>query len=86
MRTEEELNVLYNKFDNDVTKRGRGFRLLLVLDQFLNVLIWNGSQDETVSSHIGRKISQNRANWFEKKLCCLLKKIESNHCNKSLGE
>lgn len=86
MRTEEELNVLYNKFDNDVTKRSRGFRLLLVLDQFLNVLIWNGSQDETVSSHIGRKISENRANWFEKKLCCLLKKIESNHCNKSLGE
>lgn len=86
MRTEEELNVLYNKFDNDVAKRSRGFRLLLVLDQFLNVLIWNGSQDETVSSHIGRKIAKNKANWFEKKLCCLLKKIESNHCNKSLGE
>lgn len=86
MRTEEELNVLYNKFDNDVTKRSRVFRLLLVLDQFLNVLIWNGSQDETVSSHIGRKINNGTANLFEKKLCCLLKKIESNHCNKSLGE
>lgn len=30
-------------------------RFLLVLDQMGNVLFWNGSQDETISSHIGRK-------------------------------
>lgn len=78
--------LLIEKFENDVKKRSYILRLLLVLDQFLNVLIWNGSQDETVSSHIGRKIAENRANWFEKKLCCFLKLFEKNHCNKSLGE
>lgn len=86
MRTPEELEVLYAKFDRDVTKRSRLMRFILVLDQMLNVIGWNGSQDETVSSHIGRKIDKGTATWFDKKLCCLLKKIESNHCNKSLGE
>ena len=31
MRTQEELELLYNKFNNDVVKRGRGFRFLLAL-------------------------------------------------------
>lgn len=86
MRSKEELEVLYSKFDRDVEKRSRWFRFLLVLDQMLNVIFWNGSQDETVSSHIGRKIKKGTATWFDKKLCCLLKKLEHNHCNKSLGE
>lgn len=77
---------LIDKFNNDVQKRSRLMRFLLVFDQMLNVLFWNGSQDETVSSHIGRRITENRATWFDKKLCCLLKRLESNHCNKSLGE
>lgn len=77
---------LIDKFNNDVQKRSRLMRFLLVLDQMCNVLFWNGSQDETVSSHIGRRIAENRATWFDKKLCCLLKRLESNHCNKSLGE
>lgn len=77
---------LIEKFERDVKKRSYFMRLLLVLDQFLNVLIWNGSQDETVSSHIGRKIAAGKANKLEKALCCLLKKIESSHCKKSLGE
>ena len=86
MRTPEELEVLYAKFDRDVEKRSRFFRVLLALDQLANVVFWNGSQDETVSSHIGRRIKNGKATWFDKKLCCLLKKIENNHCNKSLGE
>ena len=77
---------LVDKFKLDVSKRSRLMRFLLVLDQMCNVLFWNGSQDETVSSHIGRRISENKATWFDKKLCCLLKRLESNHCNKSLGE
>ncbi len=77
---------LIRKFENDVKKRSRFNRFLLTLDQMCNVLIWNGSQDETVSSHIGRKIQENRANWFEKKLCCFLKFFESKHCKRSLGE
>lgn len=86
MRTKKELDILYTKFENDATKRSRFFRFLLTLDQMGNVLFLNGSQDETISSHIGRKIENGTATWFDKKLCCFLKKIENNHCNKSLGE
>ena len=77
---------LISKFENDVKKRNRIFRLLLAIDQFFNVLIWNGSQDETISSHIGRKIKNGNANFLERLLCSFLKKFESNHCRKSLGE
>ena len=77
---------LIKKFENDVQKRSRFFRFLLALDQLGNVLFWNGSQDETISSHIHRRIESGKANWFDKKLCCLLKKLEDNHCAKSIGE
>lgn len=87
MRTEEQLKILYNKFENDMKKRTRFFRFLLVLDQMGNVLFWDGSQDETISSHLYRRINlKNNANWFDKFLCKILKKIESNHCFKSRGE
>lgn len=79
-------NSLVSKFNNDMQKRTRLKRFLLVLDQMCNVIFWNGSQDETVSSHIGRRINSGKATWFDKKLCCFLKRLESNHCNKSLGE
>lgn len=79
-------DALIQKFENDVKKRSRLFRFLLVLDQMCNVLFWNGSQDETVSSHIGRRIQAGNATWFDKRLCCLLKRLEHNHCNESLGE
>ena len=81
--TQEEL---YQKFDSDIAKRSRAMRFLLVLDQMFNVLVWNGSQDETISSHIQRKIQKGTATWFDKKLCFLLKKLEHNHCEKSVGE
>lgn len=78
--------TINKKFENDVEKRTRFMRFILVLDQALNVIFWNGSQDETVSSHIGRRIERGDATWFDKKLCCFLKRLENNHCNKSLGE
>ena len=84
--TENERNILIAKFDRDVAKRSRVQRLLLVIDQFFAVLLWNASQDETISSHIGRKIKKGEATWFDRKLCCFLKKLESNHCFVSLGE
>ena len=86
MRSKEELEILFTKFDRDVQKRSRLMRFLLSLDQMGNVLFWNGSQDETISSHIHRRIESGKANWFDKKLCCLLKKLEDNHCAKSIGE
>lgn len=77
---------LIKKFENDISKRSRFSRLLLVLDQLFNVLLWNGSQDETVSSHIGRKIEDSKATWFDKKLCGFLRWVERSHCVKSRGE
>jgi len=71
---------LVKKFENDVKKRSYILRLLLVIDQLFNVVIWNGSQDETISSHIGRKIEKGTANWFDKSVCKLLS------CIKSKGE
>ena len=79
-------NNLIEKFEEDKAKRTRLMRLLLVCDQMCNVIFWNGSQDETVSSHIGRRIENGEATWFDKKLCCFLKRLENNHCEKSLGE
>ena len=84
--SENDKVALYTKFDNDMTKRTRWMRFLLVLDQMFNVLLWNGSQDETISSHIHRRQEKGIASWFDNALCCLLKKLESEHCLKSLGE
>ena len=78
--------ALIEKFENDVKKRSWIMRVLLAIDQLGNVLFWNGSQDETISSHIHRRIESGKATWFDKKLCCLLKKLEDNHCAKSIGE
>lgn len=77
---------LIHKFEEDVKKRFRILRLLIALDQFFNVLLWNGSQDETISSHIARRIESGKDTWFDRRICCLLSKIESNHCSVSLGE
>ncbi|MCT4632798.1 MAG: hypothetical protein N4A76_08680 [Firmicutes bacterium] len=77
---------IINKFDYDVKNISRIKRLLLSVDQFLNVLLWNGSQDETISGHIGRKIKNGKANKFEKLLCYILNKMDKNHCNDSIGE
>ena len=82
----DRYTILVEKFELDVKKRSRLNRFLLVLDQMFNVILWNGSQDETIRSHIHRRIESDKATWFDKKLCCLLKKLESNHCAKSLGE
>lgn len=79
-------DALITKFERDMKKRSRVMRLLLAIDQFFNVLLWNGSQDETISSHIGRRKEKGTATWFDKRLCCLLGKLEYNHCKKSIGE
>ena len=61
-------------------------RLLLATDQWFNVLMWGGSQDETISSHIGRRIRAGKAYWIEKCICDILCRIEAGHCKKALGE
>lgn len=79
----EELEL---KFKLDVQKRNRVSRILLAVDQLFNVILWNGSQDETISSHIGRRQENGKATWFDNAICSVLKRIEGNHCFKSRGE
>ncbi len=86
MRTPEELEALYAKFDNDVATKSKGLRVLIALDQLIGTIIWNTSQDETISSHIGRLQEDEESTWFDDKVCCVLSKLEYNHCNKSKGE
>jgi len=77
---------LFKKFERDVKKRGRAMRFLLTVDQLFNVLLWNGSQDETISSHIHRRQELGRANWLDNLVCKFLHFVENNHCFKSKGE
>ena len=85
-RTKEELEILFSNFDRHMADYSRLFRFLLAVDQLFNVIIFNGSPDETISSHIHRRQLNGTATWLDKKVCCLLKKLESEHCLKSLGE
>jgi hypothetical protein len=77
---------LVTKFENDIKKRSRLMRFFLALDQMGNVVFWNGSQDETISSHIARRQKAGTATRFDNFICCILKKLEQNHCKKSEGE
>lgn len=86
IRTPEQLTALYEKFDSDTKKRSRSYRLILAIDQFFNVLLWNGSQDETISSHIHRRKEKGIATRFDNVVCCALSKLEYNHCYLSRGE
>lgn len=67
-------------------KLSRGLRFLLALDQMFNVILWNGSHNETISSHVGRRLENNEGNWFDKLVCKVLGKLENKHCKKSIGE
>lgn len=77
---------LIAKFEADIKKRSYFNRLLLALDQLGNVAFFNGSQDETISSHLQRKIEKGEANFFERFIARNLNKIEKNHTQKSKGE
>jgi hypothetical protein len=32
------------------------------------------------------EIKKGKATWFDKRVCCFLKRLKQNHCDKSLGE
>ena len=74
------------KFELDVLEKSRIMRLLLIMDQMLNVIVWNGSHDETVSGHIGRKIEAGMDNWFDRLVCKGLRVLQAKHCMRSIGE
>ena len=50
------------------------YRLLLSIDQFFNVLLFNGYEDETISSNFGKRSESNMFRqfidmWFGKDHC-----------------
>ena len=75
-----------DKFDKDIEEFNYIMRLLLATDQFFNVLLWNGSHNETISGNIGRQIKRGDANVASKCVCWGLRKLQSRHCIKSIGE
>ncbi len=79
-------DIFIEKFEKDIQNRSRAKRVLIALDQLINVLLWNGSQDETVSSHIARRIDSGKANYIDVFVCKALRLIENKHCKKSIGE
>jgi len=85
-RTPEQLKVLYEKFDADVVNHTRAMRIALAIDQLGNVIFLNGSMDETISSHIHRMQLAGISTPMLDKICCLLSKLEYNHCYLSRGE
>ena len=80
MNPDSKTLEIWNKFDNDIAKRRYGMRLLLAIDQFFNVLLLNGSQDQTLSGHIAKKQYESTDRWYHNLLCDILKRIESSHC------
>lgn len=61
------------------------WRLAVSADQLANA-VFNGNEDETISSRAGRhsQLNSDRECWAVW-LCWLLNKVESDHCNKSIG-
>ncbi len=59
--------------------KGRLWRLLLSVDQFLAVLLLDASEDETMSSYIGRNY---HGGWLEKAIDGLFLALtgERDHC------
>jgi hypothetical protein len=81
--TDKQRDILFIK---DVREKPRWLRAAIALDQLIGVIIWNNSQDETISSKIGRRKAKGIATKVELLLCKLLSKLEYNHCSKSMGE
>ena len=64
----------------------RLLNILIGFDQFCQVLVYLGNYtpDETISGMIGRKIKDGTANWLEKAICFVLRKLQSKHCIRSI--
>lgn len=64
--------------------RGYFGRVLIAIDQFINVLVFNGWPDETISSRLGReKKYGDKAGDLG---CAVLDALQDNHCGMSIEE
>lgn len=60
-------------------------RVLIAIDQLGNAIIGR-SPDRTLSSSIGERIKKGEANKLELGICWFLRKLENEHCLKSIGK
>ena len=67
-------------------KKSRILRLLICIDAFFNVLLLDGSEDHTISGHVGYKaMTTNKRRWlWTEKFINSLFFLEPNHCRKSI--
>jgi hypothetical protein len=56
------------------------WNILIAIDQFVNT-IFGGDPDETISSRAGK---QRKTKLWARILCCILDKIDTNHCADSI--
>lgn len=63
-------------------RKNRFWRTLLALDQLLNVVVFNGDEDETVSSNAGKAALQGRR--WGCVLCRILDVFDRDHCTKAI--
>ncbi len=67
-------------------KRSRLFRALLAIDNFFNVLLLNGSEDHTISGHVGyMSLTTNKRRWrILERIINAIFWFDKNHCYKSI--
>lgn len=62
------------------------WNLLIAIDQLFNTILF-GDPDETISGRLGRWLELPKETWRYKVasvICGLLRKIDANHCKKSI--
>jgi hypothetical protein len=61
------------------------WNLLISIDQFFNVFLFNGYPDETISSRMGKHVAKNDCP-FCNLVCKFLNIFQKDHCIKSIEE
>jgi len=61
-------------------------RALIALDQFLNVALFNGNEDQTISGHVGYKsLTKHTLQWVvAEKVINIIFFFDANHCYNSI--
>lgn len=60
-------------------------RRWVAFDQTVNVVVFNGLPDETVSSHAGRLIRDGNPPRWARIVCWFCGKLDKDHCKESIG-
>jgi hypothetical protein len=55
------------------------------VDQTLNVWVFNGLPDETISSHAGRRVRNGSPPTWARFVCWLCEWFDKGHCRESIG-